>query len=366
MLFPSDPYELHHHGKHLRAFFAYSTRQTGLLQTGLLAAKIMATAFFQRFGLPPAMAPLYMGFDLTYECMCACPFCNRPRMSGGPELSIREILALCREFKKTGVRAVVLGGGEPLMHPHILDILHSLKEQGIKVNLCTNGFLLPELADELLKCRIDHITVSLDSVSPQKHDRLRGVEGLYRKAERGIERIVQSGKGHRPFVRVRMVVGEQNLHEIPEFITQWEGRVDRCLIQPLHAHNSNRCVNTDPIQPIQSVEKLRAILSDSRIGNDFYLRHLPRYLEDNVYFRHLPCYAGYLFARIDPYGNLYPCIAQHHRVGNIRQQALSTLWRSPAFNRVRKNYRTRGCACWYNDTVLFNSYMWTLLGKTFE
>ena len=273
----SDPYELHHQGKHLQAFLAYCTQQTGLFHTGLLAARIAATAAFQRFGLPPVMAPLYMGFDLTYRCMCTCPFCNRPRSGGGDELPAREIYGLCREFRKAGVRAVVLGGGEPLMHPHVIDILHCLNDQGIKVNLCTNGFLLSELAEELLDCRIDHITVSLDSASPEVHDRLRGVNDLYRRAEEGIERIVNSGKRRRPLVRVRMVVGEQNFREIPEFIAQWEGRVDRCLIQPLHAHNTNSCVSAEPFQPVRSVEKLRALLSGSRIGDDFYIRNLPHF-----------------------------------------------------------------------------------------
>ncbi len=363
-----NAYELHHQGKHSRAFLSYFASELGLLKTGLLATKIVTTAFRQKYGLPPVMGPLYVGLDITYQCMCRCSFCNRWNIRDGNELLTQEYTQLFEEFKKIGVHAVVIGGGEPLLHPDILNILRRLHQLGIKVNLCTNGYLLDDLASDLLDTGIEHITVSLDSVNPEIHDQLRGTRGLYRRAEQGIEHIVRARRGVTPFVRARMVVHEQNFREIPQFLAQWRGKVDRCLIQPLHVYEGGdyHNISTNTMQPIHAIDELKSLIATDEIRKDFYVQHMPCYLEHSDVFRQFPCYAGYLFTRIDPFGNLYPCIGEYHLVGNIRERSFSSLWYSQSFNQLRRDqYRNRACTCWYNDNTFLNSYMWLLNKKLF-
>ena len=69
-------------------------------------------------------------------------------------------------------------------------------------------------------------------------------------------------------------------------------------------------------------------------------------------------------ARIDPWGDVYPCLEQHVKVGSIKDQSFSSLWQSETFDRERERLRTgRTCSCWYNNTALIGHYG-KLLGNT--
>jgi MoaA/NifB/PqqE/SkfB family radical SAM enzyme len=41
-----------------------------------------------------------------------------------------------------------LAGGEPTLHPEILDYLREIKKAGYKSNIATNGLTLPQMPDE--------------------------------------------------------------------------------------------------------------------------------------------------------------------------------------------------------------------------
>jgi len=68
--------------------------------------------------------------------------------------------------------------------------------------------------------------------------------------------------------------------------------------------------------------------------------------------------------RIDPWGNVYPCLEQHVCVGSLRYQNFETIWKSDVFARERERlHSVRSCNCWYNNTALIGHYG-MLLKKT--
>ena len=81
---------------------------------------------------------------------------------------------------------------EPLLHPHIYEIIRLIKKNKHNVNLTTNGYLLPEKAKGLILAGLDSIQVSIDG--PEKiHDKIRGIKGAYKRAIKGI-RIINQNK----------------------------------------------------------------------------------------------------------------------------------------------------------------------------
>ena len=74
-------------------------------------------------------------------CNLRCPYCHNPRIVRNT--SLEEIpYAKVREFleKRKGViEGVVLSGGEPTMHPEILDIAKDIRSLGFSIKLDTNG-----------------------------------------------------------------------------------------------------------------------------------------------------------------------------------------------------------------------------------
>jgi len=74
-----------------------------------------------------------------------------------------------------GPPSVFLGGlGEPLSHPHLVDMVKELKSIGSFVELITNGTLLSkDLSKRLIDAGLDKLWVSLDGAPPESYKDVR-------------------------------------------------------------------------------------------------------------------------------------------------------------------------------------------------
>ncbi len=104
----------------------------------------------------------------TPGCNLRCPYCQNWRIAvnpQGPFLTEDEALAIL-ESRKKFIDAVVVTGGEPLIHSDAPLFLKKLKERGFAVKLDTNGFF-PKL---LKKClvHVDYVAVDIKT-SPEKY-----------------------------------------------------------------------------------------------------------------------------------------------------------------------------------------------------
>lgn len=70
---------------------------------------------------------------------------------------------------------VFFGGlGEPLSHPHIIEMVEQAKALGSSVELITNGTLLTkDLSEQLIKAGLDMLWVSLDGATPESYADVR-------------------------------------------------------------------------------------------------------------------------------------------------------------------------------------------------
>ncbi len=116
----------------------------------------------------------YVRISVTDRCNLRCIYCMPEE---GVEfiphveiLSYEEIIRLCQNFAKLGIKKVKITGGEPLVRKNLPYLIKSIKEiKGIEnVTLTTNGVALADQVDELVKAGIDSINVSLDTLN-QKH-----------------------------------------------------------------------------------------------------------------------------------------------------------------------------------------------------
>ncbi len=72
-------------------------------------------------------------------------------------------------------RVVFTGFGEPLSHPHILDMIEAVRQRDLAVTVGSNGLLLDaKMARELVRLGIDRFVVSIDGVKPETYADIRG------------------------------------------------------------------------------------------------------------------------------------------------------------------------------------------------
>jgi uncharacterized radical SAM superfamily Fe-S cluster-containing enzyme len=116
--------------------------------------------------------------EITKECNLTCSVCFSESYPGaGGELSLDNVVALARGLRDRGLRAVTLSGGEPTLHPQLLDIVRSIRKLGMDVTLITNGLRLardPELATQLRRAGLTYLYVQMDTLRAEVCQQLRG------------------------------------------------------------------------------------------------------------------------------------------------------------------------------------------------
>src|SRR5512138_264524 len=98
---------------------------------------------FDRFGRKIR----YLRISLTDHCNLRCVYCMPEDMTFRPNaemMQLDEVLQLTRLFAGLGFEKIRLTGGEPTVHPHIVDIVRGITAiPGIRsVSMTTNGVLL--------------------------------------------------------------------------------------------------------------------------------------------------------------------------------------------------------------------------------
>ena len=149
----------------------------------------------------PALQAIY--FSPTANCNLKCSHCwINPAYSGEKclrpeELSMKEIHSFLKEAIGMGLKYVKLTGGEPFLRKDIIEILGTIHDSGLGLQIETNATLLdPEIASFLGKIRLKDprffISVSLDG-DEKAHDKRRGVKGCYKETLKGVHLLLDQG-----------------------------------------------------------------------------------------------------------------------------------------------------------------------------
>jgi hypothetical protein len=157
-----------------------------------------------------------------------------------------------------------------------------------------------------------------------------------------------------------MTICGENQKEVGAFYEKWHSLADDVLLQPVHQCPDSFYAGPDPDLFRLNPEVLARHLAGTPFGKKSgYLAEFLRSLREGKSFPAHRCYAGVLRVRLDPWGNVYPCLEQHVRVGSVRDGEFEAIWNSNFFNRVRNGLAGNGkckCKCWYNNTALISHY----------
>lgn len=124
----------------------------------------------------PDVRKLYI--EPTTGCNLHCRTCIRnvweDTVEQMPQSTFRQLLESLGQLP-TLTRVVFTGFGEPLTHPHILEMIQGVRKHGLAVTLASNGLLLnAEMARELVRLGVDRMVVSMDGVKPETYASVRG------------------------------------------------------------------------------------------------------------------------------------------------------------------------------------------------
>ena len=101
--------------------------------------------------------------EVTDECTLSCPGCYRHKIEGHRPLeSVKQDILECRRV--TNCDGMAIAGGEPLIYPHIIDVVRFMANLKIKPTILSNGEkLTPDLVQELKRAGLAKIHLHIDS-----------------------------------------------------------------------------------------------------------------------------------------------------------------------------------------------------------
>jgi len=137
-----------------------------------------------------------------------CPFWKRPSIDS----SLEQEKAILRRIYNSGACGIAFEGGEPLLRKDLVEILAFSRSLPLHTSLITNGTLLESRIDEISPYINGVVYVSLDGLE-KTHNTIRGVNGCFQKALRGITAAAQKVP-----VTINTTIMSENLEEIESLV----------------------------------------------------------------------------------------------------------------------------------------------------
>lgn len=301
-------------------------------------------------------APFQVVWNITKACNMRCLHCYESASKReADELSKDQIISGLNIMAKSGVASVAFSGGEPSLHPNILDFISYVEDKGMFASIATNGYTLSDKnkAEKFVNAGLKFVQISLDGMDPKTHDSFRKVDGAWHRAVKAINNFVDMGI----FVEVATTVTELNLEEIPEMIdfvrdlgVNWF-----MLYNFIPTGNGNEISQMD-ISPEERLELLKkaynenssemqvlstapqyASIAESLVSRSN--RMIPTHFYNPEYTNPMiaqmadfigGCGAGRFYMSIEPNGDMYPCVFFPHedevKLGNIIEDDFEATW----------------------------------------
>jgi MoaA/NifB/PqqE/SkfB family radical SAM enzyme len=311
------------------------------------------------------VGPFFVKVVVTQRCNLRCIGCrfhspvSTMRSSEDDlvtDISYDLVRQLCDELKAMGTNSIILTGeGEPLLHPRIFDIIATAKERRFDVSLVSNGTLLDEMKiKSLVRSRLDTLNVSLWAGSSEEYEKNypgsdpdnfnKVIEGL-----KLLTRLKAEHHSHTPFVNLHHPINRNNFRNIEQMAElAYETGCNGLTSSPL------KCWRNTPTSLALSQEeenllhrslvKMKKKMEALSLKHNFDLTILRYKIGHNVWQK-LPCYIGWLHARVKVDGTVLPCSRCPLPMGKFAQEGFEEIWKGSAFREFRRTTMTlRGMA----------------------
>jgi AdoMet-dependent heme synthase len=304
--------------------------------------------------------PYVVSWNLTYRCNLACEHCyldaggtplvDADGFADRSELDTEACFRVIDELAAFAPECLtILTGGEPLLRRDILAIVGRASSRGLWVVVGTNGVRVTEnVATQLADAGARGLSLSLDALDPDRHDRFRKVRGAWQNTVAGAGILHRTGL---PFI-VQTTVGSHNLDELEAIADFAYDRLAAKVWNLYFLVPTGRGQFVSDITPAQYDAVLASLY---RIQRKYERRMLvnakcaPHYVKtvleqgdgaDQVrtYSGGAGgCPAGTHYMGIRPNGDVTPCPYLPVFAGTLRETTLAELWTtSTLFGDIRR------------------------------
>ncbi len=284
-----------------------------------------------------AQAPYKADLALHYACNNRCAHCyNEPGRKTMPSLPADKWRLVLRKLRDIGVPHIIFTGGEPTLHPHLVELIEYAESLGQVTGVNTNGRRLaePAFTAQLKAAGLDHVQVTINSHRPDVHNQIVNADAFDETIE-GIRQALDVGL----YTITNTTLVRQNAAEavqLVDFLCDL-GLRTFAMNGMIHSGCGTRfpgALTEAELRPILLRVKDRADLHGMR-----FLWYTP-----TQYCRLSPvelgldpkcCNAGEYSICIEPNGDVLPCQSYYQPVGNLLADPWEGIWESDLFRMLR-------------------------------
>ena len=159
--------------------------------------------------------------ETSFACNLACIMCPWKGIregAGGNGLMDTSVWAALRPHMPNVVEIDFSGGGEPLLHPNLVDWIAEAKQAGCKAGFLTNGSLLEEAASSrMIDAGVDWIALSADGARAETFEAIRQGASFAGFCE-NVRYLTDMRIGKTPRVMFNCVMMPSNIEELQDIV----------------------------------------------------------------------------------------------------------------------------------------------------
>ena len=313
--------------------------------------------------------PLDVICEITYVCNLECPTCFRwTAKPDEHELTADQWKSVLAKLKAwLGPFNLTFTGGEPFLRSDILDIFRFAADNGIVTGVVSNGSLIDKtLARKIVASGLDGLTLSLNSMVPEIHNKTRGTNGAFNEVMTALDNM-QDRDGMR--LVLSCTIMKDNVAGLPDVIEFAKARgLYGVNFQPIMPATTLPVFNKDGQTVKFSIgSPYRNLLQQKEhdgidevfdrllwmknqgypiLNSAQHLRQIAKYLQEPTSPDILAetCKVGIRNLNIDPFGNVRLCSIMDG-VANVFEGSPAEIWNSANAAQQRNDIRTCDKVC---------------------
>ena len=264
-------------------------------------------------------------FAITNACIAQCGFCDIWKQKPKVFVEREKALAAIDRLAGFGVGHLTLTGGEPLLHPDILDFIRAASRRNMHnavLNAAPQLLLRNDMLKRLEDAGCDLLSISFDSGDPETMAASRKIDNIIHDMAEALELAQKTSLK----TMASVLIWNDNFNKLEEvcvraktmgygFISFNYPTFSQSQVYPLggEAINFSR---DDVIFGLEEAIRLRKTKKYGIINSEISMRNIINYLKDPASARY-HCHGGKRVLFVDWFFDVRPCMQLPDILGNI-------------------------------------------------
>jgi radical SAM protein with 4Fe4S-binding SPASM domain len=277
---------------------------------------------------------LSMEIEFNQVCNLRCIYCYALDNPGDRnELTVDEFKDVIRQAHDMGARKIIILGGEPLLYPHLMEMIVYIRDLGMEIELFTNG---TKVTREMAQAFYEHdvrVVLKMNTFDESLQDTLAGRKGSYKLMQEALANLKEAGYPSETHpLGVSSIICQQNIDELP---TMWEWLRDQNILPYF-----------EMMTPQGGAKRHNMLEIDTRQVEEFFHRiaEIDRTKYGHVWEPKPPlvggeCLRHQFSCAVNSEGYVQSCVGITIPIGNVRKQPLKEILRDSEVVQDLKSYK---------------------------